>query len=117
MVVGSRQKGELRTSFVNRIGNLGLKLISFIVTWKWLSDTESGFRAFSARKLYSLELISRGYEIEGELLLRALHGRFRIEEVPIHVPFAVPGVTVTDGIKNGLFKLRMGLQLRFTPRE
>lgn len=113
MVIGSRQKGELKTSLINKIGNLGLKLISFLVTLRWISDTESGFRAFNSERLYSLKLISLGYEIEGELLLRALHKGFRVEEVPIHVPFAVPGVTVVDGLKNGWFKLRVGVQLKF----
>lgn len=117
MVIGSRQKGELKTSLINKIGNLGLKLISFLVTLRWISDTESGFRAFNSERLYNLKLISLGYEIEGELLLRALHKGFRVEEVPIHVPFAVPGVTVIDGLKNGWFKLRVGVQLKFASGE
>ncbi len=117
MVIGSRQKGELKTSLINKIGNLGLKLISFLVTLRWISDTESGFRAFNSERLYNLKLISLGYEIEGELLLRALHKGFRVEEVPIHVPFAVPGVTVVDGLKNGWFKLRVGVQLKLASGE
>jgi len=112
MVVGSRMLGTLRTSTINKFGNFGLKLISFAVTWRWLTDTESGFRAFRAEKLYSLPLSSRGYEIESELLLRSLHAGFRVTEVPIHVPFAVPGVTVWDGLKVGWYKVRVGLGLR-----
>jgi glycosyltransferase involved in cell wall biosynthesis len=112
MVVGSRMLGTLRTSTINKFGNFGLKLISFAVTWRWLTDTESGFRAFRAEKLYSLPLSSRGYEIESELLLRSLHAGFQVTEVPIHVPFAVPGVTVWDGLKVGWYKVKVGLGLR-----
>jgi glycosyltransferase involved in cell wall biosynthesis len=112
MVVGSRMLGTLRTSTINKFGNFGLKCISFAVTWRWLTDTESGFRAFRAEKLYQLKLSSRGYEIESELLLRALHAGFRVAEVPIHVPFAVPGVTVWDGFKVGWYKIKNGLKLR-----
>ncbi len=112
MVVGSRMLGTLRTSTLNRFGNFGLKVISFLVTGRWLTDTESGFRGFLSRRLYGLPLSSRGYEIESELLLRALNARFRVVEVPIHVPFAVPGVTVWDGLKVGWYKLRTGLALR-----
>jgi glycosyltransferase involved in cell wall biosynthesis len=111
LVVGSRMLGTLRTSTINKIGNFGLKIISFLVTWRWLTDTESGFRAFRAERLYALRLVSRGYEIESELLLRPLHAGFRIREVPITVPFAVPGVTVWDGFKIGWYKLKMGLRL------
>ncbi len=113
MVVGSRMLGKLKTSFINKIGNFFLKIISFMVTFKWLTDTESGFRAFKAKKLYELKLESIGYEIESELLLRALHNGFKIEEVPITVPKAVPGVTVLDGIKMGLYKIKLGLRLKF----
>jgi glycosyltransferase involved in cell wall biosynthesis len=114
LVVGSRMLGTLRTSTINKFGNFGLKILSFLVTWRWMTDTESGFRAFRAEKLYELPLESRGYEIESELLLRALHKRWRIVEVPITVPFAVPGVTVWDGFKVGWYKVKTGLRLRFT---
>lgn len=113
VVVGSRMLGTLRTSTINKFGNFGLKVISFLVTLRWMTDTESGFRAFLAEKLYELPLESRGYEIESELLLRALHKRWRIVEVPITVPFAVPGVTVWDGFKVGWYKIKTGLRLRF----
>ena len=113
MVVGSRMKGVLKTSLINKVGNFGLKLISFLVTFKWLSDTESGFRAFRAIRLYELRLTARGYEIEGELLLKALHRHFRVVEVPISVPIAVPGVTVFDGFKAGWYKLKTGIGLKF----
>jgi glycosyltransferase involved in cell wall biosynthesis len=112
MVVGSRMLGTLRTSTINKFGNWGLKILSFLVTWRWMTDTESGFRAFRAEKLYSLPLRSRGYEIESELLLRALNAGFVVREVPITVPFAVPGVTVWDGVKVGWYKVKTGLALR-----
>ena len=113
MVVGSRMMGELRTSFVNRVGNMVLKVISFLVTGKRMSDTESGFRAFKANKLYGLRLASTGYEIESELLLRALKNKLKVREIPITVPYAKPGVTIKDGIKNGWYKIHKGLQIRF----
>jgi len=112
MVVGSRMLGTLRTSTINKFGNWGLKILSFLVTGRWMTDTESGFRAFRAERLYELKLRSVGYEIESELLLRALHAKFRIREVPITVPFAVPGVTVWDGVKVAWYKVKTGLSLK-----
>lgn len=111
MVVGSRMKGELRTSTINKFGNLCLKVISFMVTLRWFSDTESGFRAFKADKLYGLNLESTSYEIESELLLKSLYNRYCVEEVSITVPMAVPGVTVIDGIYMGVYKIKTGLKL------
>jgi len=112
LVSGSRMLGTLRTSRINKFGNWGLKIISYLVTWKWLTDTETGYRAFLAEKLYDIPLKSRGYEIESELMMRALHKKLRIVEVPITVPFAVPGVTVWDGIKVGWYKVRLGVRLK-----
>ncbi|RMD86080.1 MAG: glycosyltransferase family 2 protein [Candidatus Dadabacteria bacterium] len=112
MVVGSRMLGTLRTSTINKFGNWGLKIISFLVTWKWMTDTETGFRVFKPDKLSTLNLSSQGYEIESELLLKALHKGFKIKEVPITVPFAVPGVTVWDGFKVGWYKIKTGLMLK-----
>ncbi len=113
IVVGSRMKGELKTSTINKIGNFLLKIISFSVTGRWFTDTESGFRAFRANKLYELKLTSTSYEIESELLLRSLHQGFRIVEVPITVPKAIPGVTVMDGVKMGIYKMKLGIKLKF----
>jgi glycosyltransferase involved in cell wall biosynthesis len=113
MVVGSRMKGELRTSRVNKAGNFMLKIISLFMTRRWFSDTESGFRALKADKLYSLILDSVYYEFESELLLKSLHRGMKVVEVPITVPKAVPGVTVSDGIHMGWYKIKTGIKLMF----
>jgi glycosyltransferase involved in cell wall biosynthesis len=112
MVVGSRMLGTLRTSAINKVGNFGLKVISYCATGRWMTDTESGFRAFRAQRLFDLNLVSRGYEIESELLLKALYRGYRVMEVPITVPLAVPGVTVWDGIKVAWFKVRTAVRLK-----
>ena len=111
-VVGSRTMGVLKTSAINRIGNFGLKLISFFVIGRWFTDTESGFRAYKAAKLYELDLEAEEYEIESDLFLKSLHKRHSIREVPITVPKAVPGVTVIDGFKMGIFKIKLAIRLK-----
>lgn len=111
-VVGSRIMGELKTSTINKIGNFGLKLISFLVTGRWFTDTESGFRAYKADKLYELDLEADEYEIESDLFLKSLHNGHSVKEVPITVPKAVPGVTVIDGFKMGIFKIKLAIKLK-----
>ena len=111
-VVGSRMLGLLNTSKINSIGNFGLKLISFIITRKWLTDTESGFRAYKGKDLYKLKLEALSYDIESDFLLKSLHYNLKVVEVPITVPKAIPGVTIRDGIKIGWFKIKVGLRLK-----
>jgi glycosyltransferase involved in cell wall biosynthesis len=113
LVSGSRFLGTLRTRFINKLGNHFLRMLSFALTWRWLSDTETGYRAFRAEKLAELHLESNGYEIESEIMMAALLRKFRIVEVPIHVPKAVPGVTVWDGFKVAWFKISYTLRTRF----
>ena len=52
------------------------------------------------------------YEIESELLLKFIHNKFKVMEIPITVPKAVYGVTVYDGILNGWYKIREGIKLK-----
>jgi len=112
VVSGSRMLGTLRTSTINRFGNYGLRLISLVICGRWLTDTETGFRAFRAQALFDMPLESQRYEIESEIMLRSIFRRLRIVEVPITVPFAVPGVTVRDGLAVGWYKISKGLAMR-----
>jgi len=114
LVSGSRFKGTLRTRFINKLGNHFLRMLSFALTWRWLSDTETGYRAFRAEALARLPLHSNGYEIESEIMLASLLRKLRIVEVPIHVPMAVPGVTVWDGFKVAWFKISYTFRARFS---
>ena len=114
LVSGSRFLGTLRTCFINKLGNHFLRMLSFVLTWRWLSDTETGYRAFRAEALALLRLDSNGYEIESEIMLPALLRKLRIVEVPIHVPKAVPGVTVWDGVKVAWFKVSYTLRMRLS---
>jgi hypothetical protein len=45
-------------------------------------------------------------------MLPSLGRRLRIVELPSTVPFAVPGVTVWDGLKVGWYKVKMGILFR-----
>ena len=108
MVIGSRFKGELRTSRRNTVGNIGLtfgvNLLSFGLNGKkWLTDTESGFRAYKSSALKRLDLKGDKFEIEDEQILEASRKNLKIKEIPIYVPSKVKGATVFDGLRNALY--------------
>ena len=108
VVIGSRFKGILKTSLIHRFGNTFLNIISFIMTGRWFSDIESGFRAFVSEKLYKLNLETNNYNIDCELLFKSLHTGFRIVEVPITITRAIPGITLMDGVKVALYTVKKG---------
>lgn len=112
VVSGSRMLGTLRTSPINVFGNHVLRTLSFLITWRWITDTETGFRAFRAPVLFEMPIRSRHYEVESEIMMRALQRKLRVVEVPITVPFAVPGARPIDGVRVAWFKIRFGLGLK-----
>jgi glycosyltransferase involved in cell wall biosynthesis len=48
-----------------------------------ITDSQSGFRFYSARLLGNVELIAEGYELEMEILMKAWRGGYRIGSLPI----------------------------------
>ena len=88
-------------------------MIASIVLWLMVwAGMYSDISAFRAERLYQLKLSARGYEIESEIMMRALHARLRTVEVPIHVPFAVKGATAWDGLRVAWYKVKLGLALK-----
>lgn len=99
MVIGSRFLGVMKTSTLHKFGNHILNILHFLLTSKWITDTESGFRAFKAEKLYSLSPKATHYEIESDILLEAIKKDLKIKEVPITILKKERGILALDGFK------------------
>lgn len=48
------------------------------------TDLFSGYRAFTQRFIMLSPLIAQGFELEAELSMQALAGRFAVSEIPVH---------------------------------
>ena len=73
-----RQMAGLRASW-NRFGSWCIeKRTGFDI-----SDSQSGFRYYSARLLRGVALSAAGYDMEMEILLKAWRGGFRIDSIPV----------------------------------
>jgi len=86
MIIGSRFKGQLEDGAVKRVNMIGNKLFNvliFLLTGKLLTDTQSGFRAFSRNVLSNLNVRSAGYEIDSEITVELFKKGFMVSEVPI----------------------------------
>jgi glycosyltransferase involved in cell wall biosynthesis len=87
---------------VNRTGNrLFNDLIGFLTGVK-VSDSQSGFRAIKSSLIKGMKLRSRGYEVESEILIKALRMGARIAETPISFDQRTVGVSKLDPIRDGL---------------
>jgi len=72
------QMAGLRSSW-NRFGTWCMKSR----TGLHISDSQSGFRYYSARLLRGVELCGTGYQMEMEILLKAWRGGFSIDSLPV----------------------------------
>ena len=105
LVLGSRFM-EGSCSFVSRLNYVGNRLINWLIlllTGKRLTDSQSGFRAFKARVLDSLDLVSKGYEVESEFTIKCIKHGYSILEVPIRCRKS-PRASRLDVFKDG-FKI------------
>ena len=93
---GSRYLNGLnkKTPFYRRIGQTILDTMTNINANEKFTDTQSGFRAFSARSLRAFKFTENGFAIESEMLKNASDSGLKIEEVPIDVRYDVDGSTL-----------------------
>lgn len=73
-----------KNTFANKFSNFWFK----IETGQSLSDTQSGYRLYPLEKLQNIRLITRRYEFEVEIIVRAAWRGVKVENVPIKVYYA-----------------------------
>ena len=82
-ILGSRFQGHMRgMPWHRRIGNYLLNLGTSVLAGRWLSDSQTGFRAFSEKALSVVEIV-HDYNYAQVLTLNLLRKGMRLEEVPI----------------------------------
>ena len=89
LVIGSRFLDESAKE-VPRYRKAGIKLITKITNAtikKQLTDSQSGFRAYSKKVLNELNPAELGMGISTEILIKASAKNFRISEVPIKIVY------------------------------
>lgn len=89
MVIGSRYLNGNNIPFYRRIGQLILDKATNANTGINVSDTQSGFRAFSIHTLPNFKFGSNGFSIESEMLTNAADAKLKIKEVDIGVRYDV----------------------------
>lgn len=90
LVIGSRFLDESEKE-VPRYRKVGIKVITKITNVsikKQLTDSQSGFRAYSKKVLAELNPSELGMGISTEILIKASNKNFRITEVPIKILYA-----------------------------
>lgn len=110
MVVGSRFAGiESRIPRWRIAGQHALTLATNVGSGLRLSDSQSGFRAFSRRALAEMRFHRSGFSIESEMQFEARARGLSVLEVPIQVHYKLP--TKRSAVRQGLRVLDAVLRL------
>jgi len=87
IVIGSRFSGEDKTK-IPRYRKIGIKVITNLVnseTGNKITDSQSGFRAYSKKVINSINPSDMGMGVSTEILIKANQKGFKITEVPITI--------------------------------
>ncbi len=106
IVVGSRHLQEGGIPRVRRVGQTMVTAATNLGSGVNVTDSQSGFRAFSRKALESMTFSSRGFAVESEMQFLALDRGLVVVEVPIEAVYVDPpkrnvfrhGLVVIDGV-------------------
>jgi len=101
LVIGSREAQKDKTPRYRRIGQKVLLRSTRLASKANISDSESGFRALSAKAINELDLKAHGFAIESEMITRAADKNLKITEVPISNIYTKDGSTLNP-IRHGI---------------
>lgn len=88
VVIGTRLKNSKGMPFYRKVGNIGLNIITLMLSGKWTSDSQSGFKAFTKKALCDISLDLNGYEFCSEIIMEASKNDLKVAEVPIRVIYS-----------------------------
>ncbi|MTI83716.1 MAG: glycosyltransferase family 2 protein [Firmicutes bacterium] len=97
------------------IRRLGISFVNNLFNWLFsclISDTQSGFRAFSFRAMNSLKLQEKGMGISIEILAKAIENKLMIKDIPVPCSFGGPRARMLGLIAQGLIVVRSIIRYR-----
>lgn len=106
VVVGSRYMKKYKVPVARIFGHFFFNLLTSSASGVFVSDSQSGYRAFSPRALENTSFHSHGFAVESEMQFLAHERNLRVMEVPITIRYTDPpkrsiiqhGLTVLNGV-------------------
>lgn len=88
MVVGNRMSSYKNMPMLRILTNKIMSLIISLICQQDIPDTQCGFRFISSQVLKDMNLSTRNYEVESEMLIRAAHKGYKIHSCAIKTIYA-----------------------------
>lgn len=98
LAVGTRNMNQIPAQ--RKISNSFARLVMSRAAGKKLGDVLCGFRAVRRSDFTGLNLVKKRYEIEAEMIIKAVKNNLKIKEVPVSVRYGIgSSMPVTDSMK------------------
>jgi glycosyltransferase involved in cell wall biosynthesis len=118
LVIGSRFLGTLHAGSIhplNRLANRAFSAAISVLFRRWITDSQAGFRVLRREAFIGLGIRAREYDVETDMLLKAVKAGWRVVEVPVNRHPRVGSTTGFRRIRHGLMILGTILRERLTP--
>lgn len=83
IVIGSRLQNPAGMPIIKLAGNWIFNIATYLLSGIWTTDSQSGYRAYSAQAIELMELKTPGYEICSEMFVEIAKRKLRMIEYPI----------------------------------
>lgn len=83
MVIGSRMLTRTGMPWYRQAANILGNLATYVLFGAWVTDSQSGFRAFTREALQKIQIKTNRMEVSSELIAEARRNGLRLVEVPV----------------------------------
>jgi len=102
IVIGTRFRSSENIPVLKRAGIKIMNILTFFITGSYVSDSQCGLKAFSAKALNKMNLELSGMEFASEIILEAKRKRLKISEVPVRIVYTNYSMKKGQSIFNGI---------------
>ena len=88
LILGNRMNDRRGVPLLRRIANFSSSLLVSVICGQWIHDSQTGFRAYSMKLLRAVKLRSSRYDLETEVIIKAVRQGFRVGHTPIQTIYA-----------------------------
>lgn len=107
VVLGTRMKNPKGMPFLRTLANTAANIATWMFYGLWVTDSQCGFRAYSARAMEEIRTTTDRYEYDSEVIREMARRRLTFAEVPIEATYTTYslGKKEKQSFANGILTL------------
>jgi len=102
VVIGSRLLNPKGMPWYRRFFNFGGNVVTFVLFGLWVTDTQSGFKAFTKEAAKKIQIKMDRFEFCSEIIGEIKKNKLRVAEIPIKVIYNEYSLSKGQNFMNGL---------------